>query len=160
VRLYGDPGFNLDVLTEMAALIGREVCAIHPKSPVLGDEIFTTQAGLHQTGVQRHSEAPGGLIYLPYSPTVVGREHVQLYRIGGVTGMEGLVAVLNQELKARGEHRRYTLVSRTVRQVYDMVHDQYDGTWDEAEGGYINPRTSFFEPRELLEMAMKVEERG
>jgi isopropylmalate/homocitrate/citramalate synthase len=158
VRLYGDPGFDLDVLAEMADVLGRDVCPIYSKSPLLGDDIFTTQAGLHQTGVQRHDEAPGGLIYLPYSPSVVGREQVELYRIGGVTGMEGLVAVLNQELRARGEHPRYTLVSRTVKRVYDMVHDQYDGTWDEAERAYLGPRTSFFEPGELLEMASAVEE--
>jgi hypothetical protein len=72
--------------------------------------------------------------------------------------MEGLVAVLNQEMKARGEHHHYTLVSRTVKRVYDMVHDQYDGTWDEGEGAYVDPRTTFFEPQEILEMAMKVEQ--
>jgi isopropylmalate/homocitrate/citramalate synthase len=160
IRLYGDPGLNLHVLTEMADLINAEVCSIYSKSPVVGEDIFTTQAGLHQTGVQRHSDAPGGLIYLPYSPSLVGRRHAELYRIGGVTGMEGLVAVLNQELRAQGEHRRYTMVSRTVRRVYDMVHDQYDGTWDEAEGAYRNPRTTFFGPHELLEMAIEVEKEG
>ena len=132
VRLYGDPGLDLNALSEMADLMGAEVCPIYPKSPILGDAIFTTQAGLHQTGVQRHDEAPGGLIYLPYSPAVVGRETVELHRIGGVTGMEGLVAVLNDELRARGQEPRYSLVSRTVKRVYDMVHDQYDGTWDEV----------------------------
>ncbi len=157
VRLYGDPGFDLDALAEMANLISTEVSPLYSKAPLIGDDIFTTQAGLHQTGVQRHSEAPGGLIYLPYSPALVGREQVALYRIGGVTGMEGIVAVLNQELKARGEHRRYSMVSRTVKRVYDMVQDQYDGTWDEAERAYLEPRTTFFEPRELLDMAMQVE---
>lgn len=157
VRLYGNPGFDLDVLAEMADLISAEVSPLYSKAPLLGEDIFTTQAGLHQTGVQRHSEAPGGLIYLPYSPAVVGRQHVELYRIGGVTGMEGIVAVLNQELKTRGEHRRYSLVSRTVKQVYDMVQDQYDGTWDETEQAYLRPRTTFFEPAELLQMAREVE---
>jgi citrate (Re)-synthase len=157
VRLYGDPGLDLHVLAEMADLISTEVCPIYPKAPVLGGEIFTTQAGLHQTGVQRHDEAPGGLIYLPYSPSVVGRTEVELYRIGGVTGMEGLVAVLNQELKARGEQPRYTMVSRAVKRVYDMVHDQYDGAWDESARAYARPRLSFFEPGELLEMALAVE---
>ena len=157
VRLYGDPGFDLGALSEMADLMGTEVCPIYPKSPIVGDAIFTTQAGLHQTGVQRHDEAPGGLIYLPYSPAVVGRETVELHRIGGVTGMEGLVAVLNDELRARGEPPRYSLVSRTVKRVYDMVHDQYDGTWDEVAGAYVAPRLAFFEPAELLRMALVVE---
>jgi len=160
VRLYGDPGFDLAALTEMEALISSEVSPLFSKAPIIGSDIFTTQAGLHQTGVQRHGDAPGGLIYLPYSPDVVGRQQVELHRIGGLTGMEGIVAVLNDELEARGEEPRYSLVSRTVKRVYDMVQEQYDGAWDEAERAYLRPRTTFFEPQELLKMALGVEQEG
>jgi len=157
IRLFGDPGFDLHVLAEMASLIGREVHSISSRAPIIGRAIFTTQAGLHQTGVNRHTEAPGGLIYLPYSPSLVGRKEVELHRIGGLTGMDGLVAILNQELEAKGDHRRYTPVSRTVKQVYDRVHAEYDGTWDEEGKAYVDPRTTFFEPREILAMAEEVE---
>jgi hypothetical protein len=44
-----------------------------------------------------------------------------------------------------------------VKRVYDMVQDQYDGVWDETEQAYLGPRTTFFEPHELLEMALEVE---
>jgi isopropylmalate/homocitrate/citramalate synthase len=157
IRFFGDPGFDLHVLGKMADLISREVHAISSRAPIIGKAIFTTQAGLHQTGVKRHGEAPGGLIYLPYSPSLVGRQEVELHRIGGLTGMEGLVAVLNQELHARGDPRRYTLVSKTVKRVYDRVHGEYDGTWNEEEKRYVKPRTTFFEPQEILEMANEVE---
>jgi hypothetical protein len=40
------------------------------------------------------------------------------------------------------------------------VHDAYDGTWDEEKGKYVNPRTTFFEPQELLEMARELESRS
>jgi len=157
IRVFGDPGFDLHVLAEMASLIGREVHSISSRAPIIGRAIFTTQAGLHQTGVNRHTEAPGGLIYLPYSPSLVGRKEVELHRIGGLAGMDGLVAILNQELEAKGDQRRYTPVSRTVKRVYDRVHAEYDGTWDEETKAYVDPRTTFFEPREILAMAEEVE---
>jgi isopropylmalate/homocitrate/citramalate synthase len=157
VRFYGDPGLNLGVLAEITKLIHTEVYPVSSKAPLIGSGIFTTQAGLHQTGVQRHNEAPGGLIYLPYSPNLVGREQVELHRIGGLTGMEGVVTVLNQELEAEGEKRRHTMVSRTAKLIYDKVHDEYDGTWDEEERKYVNARTTFFESQELLEMSREVE---
>jgi isopropylmalate/homocitrate/citramalate synthase len=160
VRLYGNPGLDLCVLAEIAELINGEVCPIFSKAPMVGEGIFTTQAGLHQTGVQRQLEAPGGLIYLPYSSPLVGREQVELHRVGGLTGMDGLVAILNQQLEAAGEQKRHTPLSRTVKLVYDKVHDAYDGTWDEEKGKYVNPRTTFFEPQELLEMARELESRS
>jgi isopropylmalate/homocitrate/citramalate synthase len=74
VRLYGNPGLNLGLLAEITKLIHTEVHPVSTKAPLIGGSIFTTQAGLHQTGVQRHKEAPGGLIYLPYSPGLVGEQ--------------------------------------------------------------------------------------
>ncbi len=160
VRLYGNPGLNLGVLAELTKLIHAEVYPVSSKAPLIGGGIFTTQAGLHQTGVERQSEAPGGLIYLPYSPELVGREQVELHRIGGLTGMEGVVAILNQELEAAGEQRRHTMVSRTAKLIYDRVHEEYDGTWDEEEKRYVNPRTTFFEPHELSDISKELEGRS
>ncbi len=160
VRLYGNAGLDLCVLAEIAELIKGEVCPIFSKAPLVGEDIFTTQAGLHQTGVQRQLQAPGGLIYLPYSSSLVGREQVELHRVGGLAGMDGLVAILNQHLEAVGEQKLHTALSRTVKLVYDKVHSAYDGTWDEEGGEYVNPRTTFFEPQELLEMVRELENRS
>ncbi len=74
--------------------------------------------------------------------------------------MEGVVAILNQELEAEGEKRRYTMVSRTAKLIYDKVHDEYDGIWDEEEKRYVNPRTTFFEPQELSEISKELEGRS
>jgi isopropylmalate/homocitrate/citramalate synthase len=157
IRFFGDPGLDLHVLSEMATMISEQARRISSRAPVIGQAIFTTQAGLHQNGVERHGEAPGGLIYLPYSPSFVGRQEVELHRIGGLAGMEGLVAVLNDELEARGDPARYTVVSKIVKQVYDQVHAAYDGTWDEEKKAYVEPRTTFFEPQEILQMADEAE---
>ena len=160
VRLYGNPGMNLNVLAEIAELIDSEVCPISSQAPLIGKTIFTTHAGLHQTGVERQHDAEGGLIYLPYSASVVGRKREKFHRVGGLSGNDGMVAILNQELKAAGEEKRYSLLSQTIRWLYEKVHEAYDGTWDEQEGKFVNPRTKFFEPHELMEMAREFERRS
>ncbi|MHC4657154.1 MAG: beta/alpha barrel domain-containing protein [Planctomycetota bacterium] len=160
VRLYGNPGMNLKVLAEIAELIDSEVCPISSQTPLIGKTIFTTHAGLHQTGVERQHDAKGGLIYLPYSASVVGRRREKFHRVGGLSGNDGMVAILNQELKAAGEEKRYSLFSQTIRWLYEKVHEAYDGTWDEKEGKFVNPRTTFFEPHELMEMAREFERRS
>ncbi len=88
IREYGDPGLKLETLADIAELIHREVAPIPPKQPIVGSNIFTTQAGLHQTGVQRQVQAPGGLIYLPFAPALVGRRNETLNRIGFPGWME------------------------------------------------------------------------
>lgn len=157
IRLYGDPGLHLPALTEIAELMEAEVYPVSSKAPIIGRRIFTTQAGLHQTGVQKQQEAPGGLIYLPYSASLVGRADAEMHLVGSLSGMDGLVAVLNKELEAAGETKRYTLFSRTVKEIYDRVHNAFDGTWDEEAGRYTDPHVSFFEPSHLLEMIRELE---
>lgn len=159
VRLYGDPGFDLEALNEMARLIDTEVVALSAQAPLVGGGVFTTQAGIHQTGVSRQQAAPGGLIYLPYDPLTIGRDTVTLNRVGALSGMDGLVAVLNGEEERRsGKPGNFKVTSRVVKQLNDHVHASYDGQWDEALGKYLSPRTTFFEPGELLDLARSFEE--
>ena len=154
IRFYGDPGFNLEVLTEIADLIHRAVVPFASNLPVIGQDIFTTQAGIHQTGLQKQQSAPGGLIYLPYDPATVGRSGVESSRIGGLSGMEGIAAILNQAAEAvTGEKGKFSTASKVVKQVYDAVHRAYDGDYDEAEDRYVNYRTTFFTAEEILELA-------
>ena len=49
----------------MQALVEDNLTAVPHNAPIIGD-VFTTQAGIHQAGVARQEEAPGGLIYLAY----------------------------------------------------------------------------------------------
>lgn len=156
IRVYGDPGVRLPVLAEIAELIDQEVFPLSEKQPIVGKGIFTTHAGLHQTGIQRQIEAPGGLIYLPYSPSVLGREGVELNRVGGLSGMDGIVAILNKEWElATGEKGKFSIASKLVKRIYDRVQAAYDGAYDAAADGYRDCRTTFFDGAELLEMARK-----
>ena len=154
IRLYGDPGFNLEALAEIAGFVDKEVAPVFQKQPIVGRDIFTTQAGIHQTGMERQQRAEGGLIYLPYAPELVGRDSQELNRIGALSGMDGIVSVLNRQVKlATGQEGKYTAASRAVKYVYDMVQEAYDGQWDETRGQFVSYRTSFFEPEELLALA-------
>ncbi|MEE8318241.1 MAG: hypothetical protein V3R36_01240 [Dehalococcoidales bacterium] len=154
IRQYGNPGLKLDVLMEIADLIRAEVVAIPEKQPIIGSDIFTTQAGLHQTGIQRQSQAPGGLIYLPYDPRTVGRKETELNRIGSLSGMDGIISLLNRYREASGSQEPpLTSVSRMVKYIYDHVHEAYDGRYDETHHRYIDYRTTFFDMDDLARIA-------
>jgi len=152
IRLYGDPGFNLTVLPEMRRLVEEVLTPLPVTAPIIGD-VFSTQAGIHQAGVMRQEEAPGGLIYLAYDPALVGRSHAERNLIGGLSGSEGIVAILNSEAERRGLDMRFSSTSRVVKEIYDRVQAAYDGEYDEASDRWVNYRTSFFSPEEIWELA-------
>ncbi len=154
IRQYGDPGLKLEALAEMAALMHTEVIPISEKQPIVGSSIFTTQAGLHQTGIQRQNEAEGGLIYLPFDPGIVGRQGVELNRIGALSGMDGIISVLNRYRETSAvQGPRLSGTSRLAKLLYDQVHEAYDGHYDQAQDRYLDYRTTFFEVEELVRMA-------
>ena len=156
VRTYGNPGLDLPVLKEMATLIHEKVAPLSPKQPIIGANIFTTQAGLHQTGIQRQAQAPGGLIYLPFDPQLLGRLELEMNRIGALSGIDGIVAVLNRLREEAGnDGPPLTATSRTVKLVYDTVHQAYDGRYDEQSASYVDYRTDFFDAEELARIADK-----
>jgi len=158
IRLYGDPGLELEALTEIADLMSRDVIRIPEKQPVIGNNIFATQAGLHQTGMQRQGEAEGGLIYLPIDPAVIGRREVEMSRIGALSGIDGIVSLLNQERQAAGDTRpKLTGTSRLVKRVYDGVHEAYNGRYDAASDRWLDYRTTFFQPSDLAALAAQYE---
>ncbi len=98
-------------------------------------------------------DAPGGLIYLPYDPAVVGREGAERSLVGALSGSEGIVSVLNREAERRGLSVRFSTTSRVVKEIYDRVQAAYDGEYDEARDAWLNYRTTFFSPQEIWAMA-------
>jgi isopropylmalate/homocitrate/citramalate synthase len=154
IRLYGDPGFDLTVLQEMRELVQTNMTQLPANAPVIGD-VFTTQAGIHQAGVARQEDAPGGLIYLAYEPALVGQSSASRNLVGAMSGSEGIVALLNDEAKKRGVDEQFTTMSRVVKQVYDEVQEAYNGRYDEATDRWVDYRTTFFTPDEIWEMAAR-----
>ncbi len=153
IRLYGDPGFDLTALLEMRRLIDSEVIQTNANAPIVGD-VFTTAAGIHQAGVIRQGEAPGGLIYLPFAADLFGRETVELSRVGALSGAEGIVSALNRQVEIEtGRPGGFTTTSRAVKQIYDAIQAAYDGeiTGDGVRGA----RHDFFTAAELLGLARR-----
>jgi isopropylmalate/homocitrate/citramalate synthase len=159
IRYWGDPGVDLTAFEEMRNMIHAEVTPLSDRLPLIG-EVFTTQAGIHQSGVAREGEAPGGHIYQPFSPHLFGKTEVELHRIGGLAGMDGIVAVLNAASYEAGEEKRYTAASKTVKRIYDHVHASYDGTWDETSKSYKGERREFYSPEEIVALAREFERKG
>lgn len=155
IRLYGDPGFDLSVLAEMARLVAEELVPTPQNTPLIG-EVFTTQAGIHQTGLARQEDAPGGLIYLPYDPALVGRQGAERSVIGALSGPEGIVSILNREAERRGLTLRFSNTSRIVKQIYDRIQAAYDGRYDAQQDRWLNYRTTFFRPEEIWAMAVEL----
>src|SRR5438105_7208853 len=152
VRHYGDPGFDLTALEAMKRLVDEEVTPLPDRAPIIGD-VFTTTAGIHQAGVGRQDEAPGGLIYLPFAASLFGRTENELSRIGSLSGAEGIISVLNRELEYQGKTERVSGTSRGVRQIYDRIQDEYDGQFDEQHDHWVNARRSFFTSEDILALA-------
>jgi homocitrate synthase NifV len=152
IRFYGDPGFDLSVLPQMRALVEENLVALPHNAPIIG-EVFSTQAGIHQAGVARQEDAPGGLIYLAYDPARVGRNKAERHLVGSLSGSEGIVAILNQKAEQHGIDTRFTSMSRVVKEIYDRVQAAYDGEYDETAGRWANFRTTFFTPEEIWAMA-------
>ena len=159
IREYGDPGFKLGVLGSIRDLITGEVCSIPPKQPIIG-EVFSTQAGIHQTGVSRQDDAGGGPIYLPFDAALVGDEVSELHRIGALSGMDGIVSVLNRQvMEETGQEGTYSNVSRAVKYVYDHIQEAYDGTYDRESETLVGQRRTFFTPEEILTLAREAEDK-
>ncbi len=152
IRLYGDPGFDLTVLPEMVQLVEENLIPVPSAAPIIG-EVFATQAGIHQAGVARQGEAPGGLIYLAYDPALVGQRTAERTVIGAMSGSEGIVAILNDEARLRGLETRFSTMSRVVKEIYDRVQEAYDGRYDPAADRWVDYRTTFFAPDEIWNMA-------
>ena len=158
IREYSDPGFKLDVVARIRDLITNEVCTIPPKQPIIG-EVFSTQAGLHQTGVRRSDEAGGGPIYLPFDAALVGDEAVEQHRIGALSGMDGIVSVLNRKVKEEtGQDGTYSNVSRAVKHVYDYIQASYDGAYDRESDTLVGQRRTFFSAEEILALTREAED--
>ncbi|MEX2160154.1 MAG: 2-isopropylmalate synthase [Dehalococcoidia bacterium] len=155
VRYHGDPGLDLTALEEMKDLVDGEVTPLPDRAPIIG-EVFTTAAGIHQAGVARQDEAPGGLIYLPFAASLFGRKETELSRVGSLAGSEALVSVLNREMEAQGKERRFSNTSRVVKQIYDRLQDEYDGTYDESTKSYSGYRRDFYTSDEIVRMAKEL----
>ncbi len=158
IRLYGDPGFRLEKLSDIRDLLTENVIQIPAKQPIIGD-VFATQAGIHQSGVSRQDVAEGGLIYLPFDARIIGGEAKELNLIGALSCMDGIVEVLNSHIEQKtGVKGTYKVSSRAVKSAYDNIQSAYDGLMDD-EGTKVpaNQRRSFFYGEEIFLMVKEAE---
>ena len=88
----------------------------------------------------------------------MGDESVELNRIGALSGMDGIVSVLNKQVKDEtGEEGTFSTVSQAVKYVYDRIQEAYDGTYDSEQGTLVGQRRTFFTPGEILALAREAQ---
>lgn len=98
VGLTGEDRLDLPVLVEIAAYL-RQTCGVPlpAKHPLLGDECFTTRAGVHIDGLLKDPET-----YLSFDPrTVLGRPIGVV--VSDKSGAAGIAWWLNQRRAAHGQ---------------------------------------------------------
>jgi isopropylmalate/homocitrate/citramalate synthase len=100
IGLGGDPGLDLPVLVEIASYL-REQCEVQIPAnyPLLGEECFTTRAGVHIDGLLKDPET-----YLSFDPrTVLGRPIGVV--VSDKSGAAGIAWWVNERLNLSGIDR-------------------------------------------------------
>jgi hypothetical protein len=99
------------------------------------------------------------LIYLPFDARIIGDEAKELNVIGALSGMDGIVEVLNSHIEQEtGVRGTYKVSSRAVKSAYDNIQRAYDGLmYEEDTKVPANQRRSFFYGDEILLMVREAE---
>lgn len=104
LNLFHQAQFDLSRVRELCTLLRKSFgVTISPWSPVVGDDIFSTQAGIHAAAIikGRKADCEAELIYNSYSPKTLGGDLV--FRLGPLSGKKMILdyfKVLGIELKA------------------------------------------------------------
>ncbi len=120
--LYGfDTGIKLEKLYELAKLVERySGIPIHPQAPVIGENAFTHESGMHVAGVLENP-----LTYEPYEPETVGRRRrIVLGKHSGRRSVEYKMRELN--LKSDADLRTLVRIVKTIREEgFEVTDDTF-----------------------------------
>ncbi len=100
------PGGLASVCDLVAACAGQP---IHPRKPIVGENVFRHESGIHVRGMLRDEQA-----FEPFGPDAVGRYARQL-DLGTHSGRAGLLAAL----AAEGIHPSFQVIDRLLLRVRD-----------------------------------------
>jgi isopropylmalate/homocitrate/citramalate synthase len=100
VGLTGEGGLDLKVLVEIADYMRADCGVTLPTNyPLLGDECFTTRAGVHIDGLLKDPET-----YLAFDPTAVFGRPIGVV-VSDKSGVAGIAWWVNERLGLRGADR-------------------------------------------------------
>ncbi len=103
-------------LTSLCRLVAeRTGIPISPHKPVVGSNIFATEAGIHQDGILKHPDT-----YLPFRPQMVGADRVRLV-LGKHSGRAGLAARL--------EELGFKLSPEEINRVFEQIKEAGKLEW-------------------------------
>ncbi len=101
--------YNLKILKKLCHFVAEAACyPVSPKQPVIGDEIFTCESGIHIDGILKSADT-----YEPFLPDEFG--HSRRFVIGKKTGKKAVEAKL-KELGILIEQGRLESIFKEVKQ--------------------------------------------
>jgi len=138
VGLTGESGLDLKVLVEIADYM-HDACGVPLPAnyPLLGDECFTTRAGVHIDGLLKDPET-----YLAFDPTAVLGRPIGVV-VSDKSGVAGIAWWVNERLGLHGAER-LAKSHEGVRAMFDALSAQY-----------MKDRTKDPTDRELLALAQE-----
>lgn len=148
VGFTGESRLQLSVLPEIAAYM-RDTCGVHLPAnyPLLGEESFTTRAGVHIDGLLKDPET-----YMAFDPHAVLGRPIRVV-VSDKSGTAGVAWWVNQQLGLTGS-ARLTKSHPGVVALYDLLLARYahgvqdDPTDDELRLLAADTLPDLFMPRE------------
>jgi isopropylmalate/homocitrate/citramalate synthase len=119
VGFTGESGLDLKVLVEIADYM-RDACGvpIAANYPLVGDECFTTRAGVHIDGLLKDPET-----YLAFDPTAVLGRPIGVV-VSDKSGVAGIAWWVNQHLGLSGTDR-LAKSHPGIRALFDALTAEY-----------------------------------
>jgi citrate (Re)-synthase len=119
VGFTGETGLDLKVLVEIADYM-RDTCGvpIAANYPLVGDECFTTRAGVHIDGLLKDPET-----YLAFDPTAVLGRPIGVV-VSDKSGVAGIAWWINEHLGLSGTDR-LAKTDAGVRAMFDALSTEY-----------------------------------
>ncbi len=119
--LYGvDTGLKLDKMCEIAKLVEKySGIPVHPISPVIGENAFTHESGMHVAGILENPET-----YEPYPPEMVGQKRKIV--LGKHSGRKSIVYKMSEINTENNGNYSIDEILKIVKEIHERGYSVTD----------------------------------
>lgn len=149
---------NLDyIASEYVKLTGM---TIHPRTPYVGELVYTSFSGSHQDAIKKAMDARKGkqdlfwdVPYLHIDPHDVGREYEGIIRINSQSGKGGAAYILDKYFGIEAPKNMHPVIGELVKKAADELQKELtpEQVYDLFEEAWLNTKN----PLNVLEITEK-----